>query len=546
MNIDKLETDGKISKVKLLHDCAGTLRTAAALKNSLDKSAASVTKKHQALQNAQQQDLQGTNVTATLFNYQKALAAAERQAGVLYKEVQKNNNNDNGALLDSLRKTVQGYQQLHREAELLQEAFGLNNSAANIDFNDVDYFIAKLRCGAEEAGQQELFTLLFGDLPAKLQAVSEIDLGGNKITPQIANKDTDAMYLLAADFLNIMSAYEKAVQETFAVADLWRQYYQDEETVKALVRASLKLAHVGEMELKAAATALASVLRQYAAKLLSAYDAEQTANEIIDIWGKMSAGHGITVRQLAEANEQAGGIAYRSGIDFSYLQALLVAFMECSQKQGEEAGRYLRVLLLWMGTADAAMQLNKLGVDCYCLDAQGQKQLRRLQEVILEAAQKQAADKEGEKLLPDVAAGCFDAANLGALFGGYAALQQKLQTAFSAQDFSAVQYKKSAAKIEQKLLALKQQGDKMQEKLQQSNTTAAQNLMLVLTELLKGLKNLQPEFIAAFQGGTELLLLFKTILTLAEAELAADRQGISAVARMQAGKVRGSLWQYHC
>lgn len=537
MNIDKLETDGKIRKVKLLHDCAGTLRTAAALKNSLDKSAASVTKKHQALQNAQQQDLQGANVTATLFNYQKALAAAERQAGVLYKEVQKNNNNDNGALLDSLRKTVQGYQQLHREAELLQEAFGLNNSAANIDFNDVDYFIAKLRCGAEEAGQQELFTLLFGDLPAKLQALSEIDLGGNKITPQIADKDTDAMYLLAADFLNIMSAYEKAVQETFAVADLWRQYYQDEET-----RASLRLAHVGEMELKAAATALASVLRQYAAKLLSAYDAEQTANEIIDIWGKMSAEHGITVRQLAEANEQAGGIAYRSGIDFSYLQALLVAFMECSQKQGEEAGRYLRVLLLWMGTADAAMQLNKLGVDCYCLDAQGQKQLRRLQEVILEAAQKQAADKEGEKLLPDIAAGGFDAANLGALFGGYAALQQKLQTAFSAQGFSVVQYKKSAAKIEQKLLALKQQGDK----LQQNNTTAAQNLMLVLTELLKGLKNLQPEFVAAFQGGTELLLLFKTILTLAEAELAADRQGISAVARMQAGKVRGSVWQYHC
>ena len=490
--------------------------------------------------------MQGTNVTATLFNYQKALAAAERQAGVLYKEVQKNNNNDNGALLDSLRKTVQGYQQLHREAELLQEAFGLNNSAANIDFNDVDYFIAKLRCGAEEAGQQELFTLLFGDLPAKLQALSEIDLGGNKITPQIADKDTDAMYLLAADFLNIMSAYEKAVQETFAVAGLWRQYYQDEETVKALVRASLRLAHVGEMKLKAAATALASVLRQYAAKLLSAYDAEQTANEIIDIWGKMSAEHGITVQQLAEANEQAGGIAYRSGIDFSYLQALLVAFMECSQKQGEEAGRYLRVLLLWMGKADAAMQLNKLGVDCYCLNAQGQKQLRRLQEVILEAAQKQVADKEGEKLLPDIAAGCFDAANLGALFGGYDSLQRKLQTAFSAQGFSVVQYKKSAAKIEQKLLALKQQGDKLQEKLQQSNTTAAQNLMLVLTELLKGLKNLQPEFVAAFQGGTELLLLFKTILTLAEAELAADRQGIGAVARMQAGKVRGSVWQYHC
>jgi len=339
---------------------------------------------------------------------------------------------------------------------------------------------------------------------------------------------------------------EKAVQETFAVAGLWRQYYQDEETVKALVRASLRLAHVGEMKLKAAATALASVLRQYAAKLLSAYDAEQTANEIIDIWGKMSAEHGMTAQQLAEANEQAGGIAYRSGIDFSYLQALLVAFMECSQKQGEEAGRYLRVLLLWMGTADAAMQLNKLGVDCYCLDAQGQKQLRRLQEVILEAAQKQAADKEGEKLLPDIAAGCFDAANLGALFGGYDSLQRKMQTAFSTQDFSAVQYKKSAAKIEQKLLALKQKGDKLLEKLQQSNTTAAQNLMLVLTELLKGLKNLQPEFVAAFQGGTELLLLFKTILTLAEAELAADRQGIGAVVALQAGKVRGSVWQYHC
>lgn len=95
-------------------------------------------------------------------------------------------------------------------------------------------------------------------------------------------------------------------------------------------------------------------------------------------------------------------------------------------------------------------------------------------------------------------------------------MQRKLQTAFSAQGFSVVQYKKSAAKIEQKLLALKQQGDKLQEKLQQSNTTAAQNLMLVLTELLKGLENLQPEFVVAFQGGTELLLLFKTILTLCQ------------------------------
>lgn len=32
MNIDKLETDGKISKVKLLHDCAGTLRNCRSIK----------------------------------------------------------------------------------------------------------------------------------------------------------------------------------------------------------------------------------------------------------------------------------------------------------------------------------------------------------------------------------------------------------------------------------------------------------------------------------------------------------------------------------
>lgn len=442
MNIDKLEKDGSVAKIKLLKDCAGTLRTAAALNSRLDLSAASVANRRMALKNAEQHALQGATVTATLFNYQKALAAAERQAGILYNEVQKNNNNKKNALLDSLRSTVQGYQQLQREAELLQEAFGLNNSAAHIDFNDVDYFIAKLRCGAEEAGQQELFTLLFGDLAAKLQALSGIELGDGRVLAQAANENTGAMYLLAADFLNIMSAYEQAMQETFTTADLWRQYYQDEETVKALVRASIKLAHIGEMKLTAAAAALASVLHQYAVKLLSIYDAEQTANEIIDIWGKMSAEYGITVQQLAEANEQAGGIAYRSGIDFSYLQTLLVAFMEGSRKQGEEAGRYLRALLLWLGTADAAEQLSKLGVGCYCLDAQGQKQLRRLQEVILEAAQKQTADKESEKLLPDIAAVRFDVANLGVLFGGHASLQQKLQTLANARGFSEVQYKK--------------------------------------------------------------------------------------------------------
>lgn len=491
MNIDKLEKDGKVAKIKLLHDCAGTLCTAAVLNSRLDLSAASAAKRRMALKNAEQHALQGATVTATLFNYQKALAAAERQAGALYKEVQKNNNNDNGALLDSLRSTVQSYQQLHREAELLQEAFCLNNRAANIDFNDVDYFIAKLRCGAEEAGQeQDLFALLFNDAKAKLQALNEFSLTGaanDKATKQLLNNATGELQQIAADFLGIMSAYEKSMQETFAVADLWRQYYQDEEIVKALVRASLKLAHVGEMELPAAAMTLASVLRQYAVNLLSVYDAGQTANEIIDIWSKLSAEYGITVQQLAEANEQAGGIAYRSGVDFSYLQALLVAFMEGSRKQGEEVGRYLRSLLLSM-----------------------------------------AEDP-------------FQTADIGALFGGHAALQQKLQTAVNARGFSEVQYKKIANEAELKLSYLQRQGDKLLENLQQSNTAAAQNLMLVLTELLNGLKNLQPEFMTAFQGGTELLLLFKTILTLAEAELAADRQGISAVVALQAGKVRGSV-----
>ena len=65
----------------------------------------------------------------------------------------------------------------------------------------------------------------------------------------------------------------------------------------------------------------------------------------------------------------------------------------------------------------------------------GTKTITPLAEVILEAAQKQAADKEGEKLLPDIAAGCFDAANLGALFGGYDSLQRKMQTAFSTRVF---------------------------------------------------------------------------------------------------------------
>ena len=87
----------------------------------------------------------------------------------------------------------------------------------------------------------------------------------------------------------------------------------------------------------------------------------------------------------------------------------------------------------------------------------------------------------------------------------------------------------------------------MLQKLQAGNTESEQALTLVLTELANGLKNLQPDFMTAFQGSAELLLLFQTILTLAEAALADEQQGISAILGLraaQSGKARGSVWRY--
>ena len=355
------------------------------------------------------------------------------------------------------------------------------------------------------------------------------------------------MYLLAADFLAVMSAYEKDLQETFTVADKWRQLYQDEEIVKTLVRATLKLANIGAMQPPAAADALSSVLRQYAVELPSVYEAELAADEIIDSWGKMSAEYGFTVAQLAQANDEAAGAAYRAGVDFSYLQALVAGLLHCSKLNGAAAGRYLRGVLLWLGTPAAVKQLQELGVDCYSYDGQGKKRVRRLQDVILEAVQhKQHYSQNIEVVLADCANGHFRADALGVLFGAAAELQQKLRIVSSAKGWSKAQYQQNSHKKALALLALQQQADSLLQKLQAGNTEAEQALTLVLTELSNGLKNLQPDFMAAFQGSAELLLLFQTILTLAEAALAGEQQGISAILGLraaQSGKARGSVWE---
>ncbi|WP_455651637.1 hypothetical protein [Phascolarctobacterium sp.] len=547
MSTNNLNTGGRF-KLELLQDCAGTLRSVDALKSRLDYSAASTSKKRQALQAARRQNLQGPTAAATFFNYQKALATAERQAAALYRALQKNTGDKKETLLASLRQTVNSYQKLHQEAEDLQAAFGTTQAAGSVDFNDIDYFIAKLRCGAAAAGQQELFKLLFDALTAKMQALSELDIGSSKQMQPAASSDNGAMYLLAADFLAVMSAYEKDLQETFTVADKWRQLYQDEEIVKTLVRATLKLANIGAMQPTAAADALSSVLRQYAVELSSVYEAELAADEIIDSWGKMSVEYGFTMVQLAQANDEAAGAAYRAGVDFSYLQALVAGLLHSSKLNGAAAGRYLRGVLLWLGTPAAVKQLQELGVDCYSYDGQGKKQVRCLQDVILEAVQHQQHHSQNiEVVLADCANGHFRADALGVLFGAAAELQQKLQTVSSAKGWSKAQYKQNGHKKALALLELQQQADSLLQKLQAGNTESEQALTLVLTELSNGLKNLQPDFMTAFQGSAELLLLFQTILTLAEAARAGEQQGISAILGLRAaqtGKARGSVWRY--
>lgn len=538
MKINKLTAAQSKSRLKLLHDCAGTLCSADALKSRLDSGKAAAAEKCQALQAARRQQLQGLTVNATLFNYQKALSAAELQAAALYRELQKNSGGNNKVLLASLRQTVGYYQKLRWEAEGLQAAFGCTDTVGLTDRESSDYFIAKLRCGAETADKQDLFGLLFTGLETKLQALAELDLGGRKLL----NNDNASLYLLAADFLALMSAYEQAMQETFTVAAKWRQFYQDEAIVKVLVRASLKLAHVGALQPIAAADALVSVLRQYAVELSSVYEAEQASDEVIDCWTKMSADYGISVKHLAIASEQAAGAAYRAGLDFSCLQALLAGLLDTSKLDGELAGRYLRALLLWLGTETAAAQLAALGIERYKITETGQKHWRRLQEIILEAVRRQQTSaKNIGVLLENIAYGDFNAVDLGGLFGGYTALQQKLQTAGSAKGWSAARQRLDSDKIVQNLLELRQNAEQILKELRPSATDAGRELAAVLAELSAGLKKLQPEFIATFKSGTELLLLFKTILTVAEAALAKNQQGISAILglhTMPAGKAR--------
>ena len=98
MSTNNLNTGGRF-KLELLQDCAGTLRSVDALKSRLDYSAASTSKKRQALQAAQRQNLQGPTTAATFFNYQKALATAERQAAALYRALQKNTGDKKETLL---------------------------------------------------------------------------------------------------------------------------------------------------------------------------------------------------------------------------------------------------------------------------------------------------------------------------------------------------------------------------------------------------------------------------------------------------------------
>lgn len=361
--------------------------------------------RQKALKAAEKSQTVGSTKKETDFNYQKALAATERQAASLYHELQNCNDATRRIELSKkLSEATEQYKKLNRESVKFRKSFGVQSSRGFYDLNhNLDYFFAKLRSRLTYmfAGiaQRGLDSMTYG-LINQISQYEQNYVNFAQVMPDHIANNQETMNNAMKGFIDVASDYGAAVEEVTEAGRLWGRQYKDVAMVQALVANSTKLSITDNMKLVEVNKALEATMQQYNIRLQDANEAQAVSGKIVDSWAKLADTAVVTASDLAAANERSAGAAYQAGIGFDFLQGMIATMSTATGRAGGEIGRSIRSMLVSMNTDKGRKELEKIGVAVYELDAKGQKHVRNFENIILDLMQKlKTSEKDVSKTI---------------------------------------------------------------------------------------------------------------------------------------------------
>jgi TP901 family phage tail tape measure protein len=224
------------------------------------------------------------------------------------------------------------------------------------------------------------------------------------------------------------AGYNRVVEESFRTAKkyateigsvtdalrLWGRGYKDLGEAMQLTNISTALAVADNFSPEVANKAIESIISSFGKQKESV----QFATHAMDAITSVSHNAQVSANDLAEAHMRSASAAHAVGVQFDELNAMIGVISRNTSLGGATVGQGIKSILNSIHSKKAIEELEKLNISIYKTGENGEKQFRKISDVLLDVAIKVPAVKTNmEEAFRDLGSGKFQVNKVSALLG---------------------------------------------------------------------------------------------------------------------------------
>jgi TP901 family phage tail tape measure protein len=248
----------------------------------------------------------------------------------------------------------------------------------------------------------------------------------------------------ALKFIDIAATYGQKIEDIIKAGTLWGRMYgrvaDGINIVNTLTQQSAIITVADNMSLVEANKNLEAAMFQYGLVAKNSTEALAYSGRIIDVWTKLAHTGGVSATDLAEGVARSGAVAKQTGVDFEFLNAMIATTVRATGRGGAEIGNMIKSVLGSIHSEKATKEIEALGIATKQVGANGEVELRKAQDVLLDiAVTAGSTSKNLEDLFKGIAGGKWQWSKAAAMLGDYKTFIQTWGEAVNSTGFSAEQ-----------------------------------------------------------------------------------------------------------
>lgn len=228
------------------------------------------------------------------------------------------------------------------------------------------------------------------------------------------------------------------------------------KNTEILTAQAAKMATTDNFEMKDAVLGLESALSQFNMQTEDSNLLMARSTHILDVWTKLAHTSGASAQDLTEGVKQSGAAANAAGVSFGFLNALIATGVRTTAKSGNEIGTMLKSLFASIQSDKAVKAMQKFGIEVYKIGANGKKELRPVEDLILDISKGLQHTNLDSKSLSDfmlaISGGKWQSSKTIALLNNYNELKRTIELTKDSAGFTnqqlALQMDTVARKVE--------------------------------------------------------------------------------------------------